>query len=54
MKLPCLVRDRSAWLTLTCIGTLVSKNTRRMECGVVRMGEPESATITVYLGPMIQ
>ena len=37
---------------MSCIGTLVSKKTILVECGVVRMREPVSATITVYFIPM--
>ena len=42
------------WPPLSSIGTLVSQNTRLVECGVVIMGEPVSVTITVYLRPRSQ
>ena len=49
--MPCLVIDSGVWPHMSCIGTFVSQNTRLVECGVVRTGEPVSATITVYLRP---
>ena len=54
MDMPCLVRDSVVWTPLSFIGTLVSHNTILVECGVVRMGGTLSATITVYMRPMIR
>ena len=54
LKLSCLVRYHGMCSSLSCIGTLVSQKTRLVECGVVRMWETESSTITVYLIPMSQ
>ena len=47
--MPCIVRDIIVWPPLSCIGTLVSQKTGLVECGMVIIGEPVSATITVYL-----
>ena len=50
--MPCFVIDSGVWPPLSCIGALVSHNIRLVECGVVRMGEPVSATIAIYLRRM--
>ena len=52
MKMTCLVIDSGVFPPLSYIGILVSQLTRLVECGVFRMGELVSATITVYLRPM--
>ena len=49
MNLTFLVSDSSVWPPMSCIGTLVSHGKSLMECVVVIMGDPVSATITVYL-----
>ena len=52
MKMPFLVIDSGVWQPLSFIGTLFLQKTRIVECGVVIMGEPVSATITVYSRPI--
>ena len=52
MNMPCIVRYSGMWPLLSCVGTLVSQNTRLAECVIFRMEELIFFTITVHLRPM--